>query len=162
MSLGLLLAGHGLQLSLLPLRGAELGFTQGEIGLTGSVYFAGFVVGCLSATRLLSKAGAVRTMMTLMVIMAGILLALEKQQSLWLWLVLRFVTGWSIAAIYATFEAWMSETTEAPRLGRMFSIYVVVTLVGMALGQTLLGLIPASSLFTVGAVLMLIAVVLRS
>lgn len=159
LSLGMLLAGHGLQLSVLPLRGLDIGFSASQIGLTGSLYFAGFVTGCLTASRLLQKAGAVRAMMTLIAIMSGVLLALNAQGSLWLWLLLRFITGWCIAAIYTACEAWISETTEHASLGRMFYTYVLVTLIGMAVGQSLLVIMPGDSLFSMGSILMLLAIV---
>lgn len=159
LSLGILLVGHGIQLSLLPLHATEMGLDRSEIGLTGSMYFLGFVVGCLTAARLLRKAGTIRVLMTLMSAMAGILLALEMTQNFWLWMLLRFMTGCAIAALYATIEGWIAEQADTTRLTRMFSLYVVVTLVGLAAGQVLLGTVPQEYLFAAAAILMLGAII---
>ena len=159
LSLGILLVGHGIQLSLLPLHATEIGLDRSQIGLTGSMYFLGFVVGCLTAARLLRKAGTIRVLMTLMSAMAGILLALEMTQNFWLWMLLRFMTGCAIAALYATIEGWIAEQAHTAQLTRMFSMYVVVTLVGLSAGQVLLGTVPREYLFAVATILMLSAIV---
>ncbi len=97
--------------------------------------------------------------MALMAVMAGVFLALETLTHLWSWVLLRFITGWAIAAIYATVEGWLAESAEPINLGRLFSTYVIVTLVGIGAGQMLLGVLPAQHLFTAGAVLMLLGVI---
>ena len=50
----LLLTGHGMQLTLLPLRAELEGFTLTEIGMTGTAYFVGFAAGCV-ATPLIAR-----------------------------------------------------------------------------------------------------------
>lgn len=51
-SQALLLIGHGLQLTLLPIRAAMEQFTDFQIATTGSSYFLGFVLGCLISPHL--------------------------------------------------------------------------------------------------------------
>ena len=46
LSTALLIIGHGLLLTLLPIRGEINGFNTSEIGLTASFYFIGFIFGC--------------------------------------------------------------------------------------------------------------------
>ena len=157
-SLALFLTGHGVQLSLLPLHASSLGWTGFEIGLTGSAYFLGFIVGCLTVSKLLVKAGYIRVFLCFASLAACVLLLLETTTSLLLWILLRFITGWCLAAIYATTESWLNDHSENQNRGRILSIYVVVTLVGMSLGQMLLGLIPMEDLFMSGALIMLIAI----
>jgi hypothetical protein len=45
LSVLVLLIGHGLQLTLLPLTAQSLGWSGTLIGLTGSAYYLGFIVG---------------------------------------------------------------------------------------------------------------------
>ena len=47
LSVGILLTGHGLQLTLLPVHAQALGWSTYAIGLSGSLYFLGFVLGCI-------------------------------------------------------------------------------------------------------------------
>jgi hypothetical protein len=44
---GILLVGHGLQLTLLPVYAQSAGWTNGAIGLSGSAYFGVFIAGCI-------------------------------------------------------------------------------------------------------------------
>lgn len=156
-SLGILLIGHGAQLSLLPLYASGLGWKDFEIGLTGSTYFLGFVIGCLSVPRMLSRVGHIRVFVCLSALAGSVLLVLETFAILWVWLIARFITGWCLAAIYTTTESWLNENADNHNRGKLLSIYVIVTLVGMAIGQVLLGVVAMEHLFTLSALLMVLA-----
>ena len=60
LSQAFLLAGHGLQLTLLPLRATLEGFSDAQVAFTGSAYFIGFVVGCVLTPRMVQKVGHIR------------------------------------------------------------------------------------------------------
>jgi hypothetical protein len=55
-----LISGHGLQLTLIPLRATAEGWTPFEIGLIGSAYYVGFVVGCIGSPAIILRAGHIR------------------------------------------------------------------------------------------------------
>ncbi len=61
LSTALLLVGHGMQLTLLPLRATGLGFSDALVGLSASAYFAGFVVGCYVNPRIIARVGHIRS-----------------------------------------------------------------------------------------------------
>ena len=65
LAVAILLIGHGLQLSLLPMRAEHLGWTTNAIGLTGSAYFTGFVVGCLVIPSIVAQVAHIRTFMVM-------------------------------------------------------------------------------------------------
>ena len=52
----LLLLGHGLLLTLLPVAANQLGFSAIEVALTGSAYFLGIIGGCLATPHVLHAA----------------------------------------------------------------------------------------------------------
>ena len=56
----LLLLGHGLLLTLLPVAANQLGFTAVEVALTGSAYFLGIIGGCLATPHVLQRVGHIR------------------------------------------------------------------------------------------------------
>ena len=56
----LLLAGHGLHLTLLPLRADQIGFSDTLIGLTASAYYLGFVTGCFFIPNIIAQVGHIR------------------------------------------------------------------------------------------------------
>ena len=149
--------GQGIQLSLLPLFARTLGWTDAEIGVTGAMYYFGFVVGCLMASRMLSRSGHIRVFLTLAGASAACLLILEISSQYWLWLVLRFSIGWCLAGVYVTSESWLNEHTSNASRGKVLSFYVLVSLVGIGLGQQLLSIVPFDVLFRVGAAIMLVS-----
>jgi MFS family permease len=133
-----LLIGHGLHLSLLPLRAGGLGWTESSIGLTGTCYFAGFLLGCLAAPRLINSVGHVRVFGVLTATMTAALLGLSLTGAFSAWLALRAAIGWSIAGIYLVIESWLNEAAGEGRRGLVLAAYTMTALLSMAVGQLLL------------------------
>jgi MFS family permease len=158
-SIGILLTGHGLQLTLLPVHARAIGWTDTEIGLTAAAYFFGFVLGGLSVPELLSRAGHIRVFLTVTGLTAASLLMLEAIQLLPVWILLRLANGWCLAAIYTTAESWLNEHALDHQRARLIAVYVMVTLIAIAGGQVLYGLLPVNMLFTGAAVMMMLALV---
>ena len=158
-SLGVLLAGHGLSQTLVPVHASEMGWSEGNIGVIGSAYFLGFVIGCLTVPKLLSRAGHIRVFMTMTGITAASIMLLSDLQHVAAWIGLRMLGGWCLAAIYTTAESWINENAENAQRGILISIYVLVSLVGMASGQMIFGLLDLEHLFALSVLLILFALV---
>ena len=156
-SFGILLIGQGVLLSFLPLFARTLGWSDADIGVTGAMYYLGFIVGCVMVPRMLSRSGHIRVFLSLAGLSAACILVLEVSSQYWLWLTLRFCIGWCLAAIYVTTESWLNEHSSNESRGKILSIYVLVTLIGIALGQQLLAILPFDILFRVGATIMLLS-----
>ncbi|MFN3237538.1 MAG: MFS transporter [Pseudomonadales bacterium] len=155
LSVAILLTGHGLQLTIAPLYASELGWSVTMIGFLGSAYFAGFVLGCLTIPRLVARAGHIRVFAVLSATATTALLLLALLDLLEGWLFARLLTGWSIAGIYMVIESWLNERTSPENRGTVLSIYTVLTLAAVALGQQLLGLgMPSADLILLGAILL--------
>ena len=60
LAVAFLMAGNGLQFTLVPLRGHAVGFSAIALGVIGSAYYVGFVSGCLLAPYLIVRAGHIR------------------------------------------------------------------------------------------------------
>ena len=54
------------------------------------------------------------------------------------WGLMRFVTGLCMAGLYVTEESWLNDLATNKTRGRLLSIYMVVTMGGMTIGQFLL------------------------
>ena len=158
-SLGVLFAGHGLSQTFVPVYASRMGWSEGNIGVIGSAYFLGFVIGCLTVPKLLSRAGHIRVFMTMTGMTSASILLLSDLQHIAAWIGLRFLGGWCLAAIYTAAESWINENAENGQRGRLISIYVLVSLVGMASGQVLFSLIQLEHLFALAALLILFALV---
>ncbi len=160
LSTALLLTGHGLQLTLVPLRAAESGMSELLIGLSASAYFLGFIVGCLGIPRLVARVGHIRAFAVLTAVMISAILCLGLFNHWGAWLVLRFLTGCAICGLYTVIESWLNSQVEARSRGRLLAIYTFITLSAMTAGQFLINVGPVASSvpFTVAALCMALAI----
>jgi len=156
-----LLTGHGLQLTLLPLEAQSLGWSDSAIGLTGSFYYLGFIAGCLTIPRLIRRVGHIRTFTVCISIATVALLAASVSDMYALWLVFRMGTGWSMAGLYTTIESWLNDQAKNEQRGRVLAVYTIISLAALVLGQLLLQaeslsleqLFPVAAMFIVAATL---------
>ena len=135
LAVSILLTGHGLQLTVAPLYAMELGWSSDTIGWTGSAYFLGFVLGCLTIPRLVSGVGHIRVFSTLVCVATCALLLLGLFPVFGAWLIARLATGWAFAGLYMVIESWLNERTTPENRGTVLSLYATLTLVAITLGQ---------------------------
>lgn len=161
LAVGILLTGHGLQLTLLPLRALDQGWTPAAIGLTGSAYFVGFVTGCIVVPRVVSDVGHIRSFMVMAAAATVALLGAGLLTNIWAWLAFRAVTGFALAGLYMVIESWLGDVTPRESRGTILATYSVISLAGMAVGQLLIGLDagPRQSSFLVAGILLAISII---
>ena len=158
---GILLAGNGLQGTLITLRGAEEGFDATFIGLMGTAYFGGFIVSCIVSPRLLHAVGHIRVFAALAAIASAASLFLV----LWIeplsWIAMRFVMGFCFSGLFMAIESWLNEATANQDRGRVLSLYRVVDLSVVTGSQFLLPLFGVESfaIFAVAAIMISLSVV---
>ncbi|MEX2130936.1 MAG: MFS transporter [Pseudohongiellaceae bacterium] len=157
----LLLAGHGLQLALIPLRAELMGWSNIAVGVLGSSYFAGFLLGCFSIPRLVSRIGHIRCFATLSALLTSAILALALFDSFTLWMLLRVLAGVAIAGMYLVIESWLNEMTENEVRGGVLATYTAVVLTALATGQLLLNAaeLDGEKLFIIAASLIALAAI---
>jgi MFS family permease len=154
-STALYIVGNGLIGVLIPVRAHLEGFSNLALGVIGSAYFAGFVVGCFAGPRLLARVGHSRTF----AVGAGVSAASVLLQSLFvsepLWIILRCAFGLAAACIYMVIESWLNDRATNENRGRIFSTYLTVNFASIIVGQMLFGTANPSSfaLFTLAAIL---------
>lgn len=141
----ILLTGHGLHLTLLPLRASQIGFDDTIIGLTASAYYAGFVSGCFWIPRIIARVGHIRMFAALLACCGSAILALNLTDRLEGWLLLRFVLGVMMCGAYTVIESWLTDQTPADSRGKVLAIYTFMALSAIALGQFLIKVAPAET-----------------
>ena len=124
----LVLLGHGLLLTLLPITASTIGLSDVQIGLTGSGYFIGFIAGCLLTPIVLVRVGHIRTFAVVAACYAVMTLMFAWSQSFYVWLLLRFTIGAMIAGIYMIIESWLNEKASNENRGLGFSMYTFINL----------------------------------
>lgn len=161
LSFGILLAGNGLQGTLLPVRAALEGFTPLYVGIMGAAFYAGYVLACFAAPWVVARAGHIRSF----TVFGTIASAAQLLHVVWVeelsWTVLRFITGACLCGLYMVMESWINERAGREHRGQILSIYQIVNLSAVTVGQLLLNLYdPAGfQLFVVGSVLVSLALV---
>ncbi len=161
LSVTVLLAGHGLQLTLLPLKAQDLGWSSGLIGLTGSAYYLGFILGCVYVPALIRGVGHARVYSAAVAFAVSALLLASMLEQLYLWFVLRALTGWSLACLYTVIESWLNETVDNARRGVVMAVYTIISLGAMAVGQLFVDIdgVTFDDLFVIGVLLIVMATV---
>jgi len=134
----LLLIGNGLLGTLVAVRGTEAGFSDAFLGLLGSGYFAGYLIGGILAPSLILRVGHIRAFAFFAAAIAGIALLYGLFVSPWTWVALRVMGGAAIVALYTLIESWLNDQTPRELRGRIFAVYMVVNQVSLALAQQIL------------------------
>jgi MFS family permease len=133
-----LYAGNGLQATLLAVRANAEGFSLTLIGMLMSAYFGGFITGCRFAPRLVMRVGHIRTFTALASIASASALAHALVVDPVSWLLLRAVTGFCFAGLAMIVESWINEKATNQIRGRLLSVYRIVDLLSLTVGQVLL------------------------
>ncbi len=136
-STALYLMGNGLIGVLIPVRGHANGFTNLALGVIGSAYFAGFVLGCFLGPRLLARSGHSRTFGVGAGISAATVLLQSILVSVGVWIALRFAFGMAAACMYMVIESWLNDRATNENRGRIFSAYLTVNFSSLIVGQML-------------------------
>ena len=157
----ILFTGNGLINTLLPVRAEIEAFSTLEIGLLGTVYFAGFILGCLNVPFVVRRVGHIRTFATLSSIIAATALAHVFLIDPIAWGVLRLFVGFAFAGLYVVIESWLNDRATTANRGAVMSAYTFISLCVLMAGQFLLTTYdPAGfELFALIAILIAIALV---
>ncbi len=160
LGVALLLTGSGLLGTLLAVRGTEAGFDDRTLGLVMSGYFAGFFFGTFIGPPLIRRIGHIRAFSFFAALAAIAVLLHPVWVHAWTWGVLRLITGIALVGLYTTIESWFNAEPDASRRARVFSLYMMINLSALALGQVLFGWggMAHATLFTLAAILVCAAV----
>lgn len=137
LSLTILLIGHGLQQTLLPLSALAIGWSPAVIGITGSAYFAGFILGCYFIPKLIQRVGHIRIFAVCSGLAIVAVLTVQKWQLVPVWILARAITGMGFAGLYMILESWLNERVPSESRGAVLSFYGFLSLIALTLGQLL-------------------------
>ena len=132
-STALFIMGNGLLGVLIPVRGHLAGFSNLALGVIGSAYFAGFVIGCFAGPRLAAPRrpqphlrgrrrhfGAASALLQSMFVSR---IRLDRAA--------RRFSAFAAACIYMVIESWLNDRATNETRGRIFSAYLTVNFSGL-------------------------------
>jgi MFS family permease len=159
LSVSVLLMGSGLLGTLIPIRAKLESFGVIEIGTLGSFYFVGFTLGCLSGPLLIARVGHIRTYLAFVCVASIGALVHALVVEPWTWWLMRATTGFCFSVLFIVIESWLNERSDNATRGTVFSIYMVINLTVLMIGQLMLTLADPGSfaLFAIAAILFSLA-----
>ena len=138
LGMAFMMLGGGLQGSLLGVRSAMEGFSTGLIGFIMAGYFLGFVFGSRIVPVLIVSVGHIRVFAALASTASASALVHALITDPFVWMGARFVTGVCFSGLYIVAESWLNARSTNETRGQLLSIYAIVQISFMALGQYLL------------------------
>ena len=134
----LLMLGNGLQGTLLGVRGSLEDIDSSTMGYIMSAYFVGFLLGSRVTPAMLQHVGHVRVFAALGSFVSAAFILYGAVVDPLAWTVLRLVVGFCFAGIYVVAESWLNHSSTNETRGQALSLYMIVQMSGMVLGQLLL------------------------
>jgi MFS family permease len=158
---GILLGGNGLQGTLIALRGAQEGFAPSTIGLMGTAYFCGFLVGCLAISRIMKAVGHVRAFSALAAIASAGTLLMVLMIDPVVWSAIRFLSGFCFAGLFTIIEAWLNSGASNDSRARVLALYRIVDIGSVTGAQFLIPAIGADgfAIFAVMSIMITLSLV---
>ena len=154
----LLMTGTGLLGTTLSLRLTLENVPVQATGLIMASYYFGLILGGLFCRRLVERVGHIRAFTALAAVATAAVMVHGLFFSAVAWGIFRFVTGIATMGLYMVIESWLNECTEPRFRGRVLSVYMLLSYLGMAIGQQLLNIgsvLGQELFFIVGALLAL-------
>lgn len=111
------------------------------IGINSAMTSLGVLVVAPFATAIVRRLGASPAMVAGLLVTAASALAMAFLDSLWIWMVLRFLIGAGVAIHWVVSETWMNAIVSERRRGLVMSIYITSIASGFALGPIILTLV---------------------
>lgn len=158
---GILMLGDGLQGTLLAVRADLEGFSTTLTGLIMSTFYLGFLLGSILTPRLTIKVGHIRVFAAFAALSSAAILLHALFVTVPMWMAMRLISGFCFAGLYIVAESWLNDRASNETRGKLLSLYMVVTYIGVGAGQLLLNLADPVGypLFILTSVLISIAVV---
>ncbi len=116
------------------------GFSTLTVGVMMAAYYLGYLAGSRMIPDMVGAVGHIRVFAGLGSLASLVVLV----HPLWVhpvtWSLLRLVTGFSLAGLYVVAESWLNGLATNANRGNVLSLYLVMVLGGLGVGQVMLGL----------------------
>ena len=128
--------------TLVPLWLAHENLPTWQVGMVGSSYFTGNLVGTLLTGWLIKRQGFNRSYYLASLIFAAGCAGLGLMTGFWSWMMWRFIAGIGCAMIWVVVERALMCSGTSHNRGRLLAAYMMVYYVGTVLGQLMISKMP--------------------
>lgn len=129
---------QGLTYPLLSLILASKAVAEWEIGTNAAMMPAGMLVAAVLAPRIVSRFGLFTTCVVSLCGVSVCMLLIGVVDNHWVWMPLRFATGFLLSTIFVTTDTWVNELVDDSNRGKTVGLYSMLLSVGFALGPAIL------------------------
>jgi len=133
-----LIIAHGFQGNLIGVRSVIEEFNFIATGAMMSGYFVGYFTGANTIPKLVGKVGHIRVFAAFASMASLSILIHAVFVDPIIWTLARIITGYSLVGIFIVMESWLNDRANNRTRGQLLSIYMFITLIGIALGTLLL------------------------
>ena len=135
---GMIIISHGFQGNLLGIRAVLEDYNYIATGTMMSGYFIGYFIGANMVPNLVSKVGHIRVFAAFASIASLSALVHAVFVDPLVWTLSRFLTGFSMIGIFIIVESWLNDRATNKTRGKVLSLYMLITYLGMSMGNLLL------------------------
>lgn len=128
--------------TLVPLWLAHENLPTWQVGMVGSAFFTGNLLGTLLCGSLIKRFGFNRSYYIASLIFAAGCVGMGLMVGFWSWMVWRFVAGVGCAMIWVVVESGLMCSGTSRNRGRLLAAYMMIYYVGTVLGQLMVSKLP--------------------
>ena len=136
--IGIMMIAHGLQGNLMGIRSVIENFNFIATGTMMSGYYVGVFFGSTMAPKLVSRVGHIRVFAAFASLASLSILIISAYVNPVVWTFARFITGMSIVSCLVVAESWLNDRANNRTRGKLLSVYMIITFLGLAIGMLLL------------------------
>jgi MFS family permease len=139
-AIALLCVGYGLLMSLVGIKLQAFGASSTLIGLVNASFFLGGVFSLLTAIKIISTVGHIRSFSVFAALLTFASLGHTLTDSVFIWGFFRMLSGYSLYSLLLIIESWINEKTTSTHRSQVLSIYTVIFYLSISGGQLLLNI----------------------
>lgn len=122
------------------------GYSKEKIGIIQSAFFLGMFLGAFQMEKLIKRVGHIQALAVFGSLAASSTLLQGLIQTLPAWIILRFLFGLSLSALYIVIESWMLNHSTPKTRGVILSLYMISLYAAQSASQQMLSYINIQSM----------------
>ena len=136
--LAFIMIAHGLQGNLLGVRAVYEKFSLISTGIMMSGFYIGYFIGAKNILSLIHRVGHIRVFAAMASSASLVILIHSIYVHPFTWFIARILSGICMVGIYTIVESWLNDRSTNQTRGKVLSIYMIISYVGMGSGMLLL------------------------
>ena len=124
----------------------QKGYSEFDIGLVHTASYIGLLISALYSEKIIHQIGHIRSFTAFSGLMTATMLIQALEVNLGIWMIARFFSGLSLAALYVTIESWLLAESNLLDRGKRLAIYMITLYLGQALSSQFLHVIDIQSM----------------